>query len=75
MLLSLLIGFGNALGHSIYSKVGDTSHYCNEFGCLVGVSAKARKGLTTDIAETIIGFLDDEWKRNCIARSLSTGEG
>jgi hypothetical protein len=71
----LLVGVGNVLGRAVYSHVNDTTHYCNEFASLVGLTARARKGLSTDISEKVIGFVDDAWKRNCIARGFSSGEG
>jgi DNA polymerase I-like protein with 3'-5' exonuclease and polymerase domains len=72
---ALLVGCGSIIGRNTCLKVADTKHYCNEFLCLVGQTAQARKGMTTDIVEAILRLSDSVWREGCIARNLSTGEG
>jgi hypothetical protein len=72
---ALLVGCGNIIGRAVRFRVNDTLHYTNEFACLVGNTARARKGLATDIVGAILGIVSDVWKGRCIARGLSSGEG
>jgi DNA polymerase I-like protein with 3'-5' exonuclease and polymerase domains len=72
---ALLIGVGNILGRTACFRVNDTVHYCNEFGCIVGHTARARKGLATDIVRAVLGPVNTVWKEHCIAHGFSSGEG
>ena len=72
---TMLVGCSNIIGRTLHTSVNDTQHFCNEFICLVGDTARARKGLATDIAEAILRFVDDTWRDHCIVRGFSTGEG
>jgi hypothetical protein len=70
-----LVGCGNIIGRTACFRVNDTLHYCNEFACLVGNTARARKGLATDIVRAILGLVSSVWKEHCIAYGFSSGEG
>jgi hypothetical protein len=72
---ALLVGCGNVLGRTVHMRVNDSAHYCNEFISLIGKTARARKGLATDIVEAILGLANSAWKERCIARNFSSGEG
>jgi DNA polymerase I-like protein with 3'-5' exonuclease and polymerase domains len=75
LLVGLLAGCGSIIGRTAYYKIGATKHFCNEFICLVGRTAKARKGTATDFVEETLRLLDESWHSSCIAHGLSTGEG
>jgi DNA polymerase I-like protein with 3'-5' exonuclease and polymerase domains len=72
---ALLVGCGNVIGRTVHTRVNDTQHFGNEFLCLAGKTARARKGLATDIVEAILGLANSAWKERCVARNFSSGEG
>jgi hypothetical protein len=75
VLIQLLVGWGNLIGHSAYFSIGGTKHYTNLNCCIVGRTAKARKGLALGVTQWILGLIDAEWAKSNIKSGLSSGEG
>jgi hypothetical protein len=75
VLAQILIGFGNAVGRSPYFSVSSDKHHTNLYACVVGKSAKARKGLSMSVARWILGRIDPAWENENIRSGLSSGEG
>jgi hypothetical protein len=74
ILLQILTMFGNAVGRHPYYPVGASRHYMNLFGCLVGTTGHARKGMSYDFAKRLICHAAPEWEER-ISTGLSSGEG
>jgi hypothetical protein len=75
VLVQLLVGWGNMIGRSAYFPVNGTKHYTNLFCCVVGRTAKARKGLALGVAQWVLDRIDPVWSKGCIRSGLSSGEG
>jgi hypothetical protein len=75
LLISLLCAFGNAIGRGAYFRVASDVHHLNLFVALVGESSKARKGMSWNFVEELMGAVDEEWVGEHVASGLSTGEG
>lgn len=74
LLVTTLVAFGNAVGRQPYFQVEGDKHHPNLFAVLVGQSAKGRKG--TSKGRVLSLFEQEaEWRTNCIAGGLSSGEG
>jgi len=75
LLIQLLVGVGNAVGHGPHFKVGRTTHHTNEFATLVGDSAKSRKGTSWDDVESLLRPIDEVWATTRVQSGLSSAEG
>lgn len=75
LIFQMLVGFGNLIGRSAYFIVEDTRHYTNEFGVLIGKTAKARKGTSLDRARAALRQADGAWVDSRSVSGLSSGEG
>jgi hypothetical protein len=75
LLLTILTSFGNACGRGAFFPVGATLHRANLFCCLVGQSAKARKGTSGDLVEALFSHADPDWTNEHRVSGLSSGEG
>jgi Protein of unknown function (DUF3987) len=75
LLISLLCAFGNAIGRGAFFRVGSDVHHLNLFAALVGESSKARKGMSWNFVEELMGAVDEGWVGEHVASGLSTGEG
>lgn len=75
ILVQILIMFGNAIGRNAHWQVEGDKHYGNLFACLVGETAKARKGTSKGRALQVFGKFDDLSWRSRIVSGLSSGEG
>ncbi len=75
LLVQMLCAFGNAAGRNAYFTVEADRHYLNLFVLLVGGTSTGRKGTSWSYVKLVMGSVDDEWERNCIASGLSSGEG
>jgi len=73
--IQLLIAAGNAIGRSAHARVEGDTHYCNLFGCIVGKSGHGRKGTSWGRGRQMMEMGDAEWRKNCIASGMSSGEG
>jgi len=75
LLLNVIIGAGNMIGHNAYFRVEKTFHYLNLFAVLVGDTSRGRKGSSRSTPEYIFGKIDPEWKHKRIMSGLSSGQG
>ncbi|HUG63985.1 MAG TPA: bifunctional DNA primase/polymerase [Gaiellaceae bacterium] len=74
ILSQTLVAYGNAVGRTPYALVEGDRHYLNLYACLVGDTAKARKGTSWGRARAIVSTADPEWECR-IKSGLSSGEG
>jgi hypothetical protein len=74
VLISSLIGFGNAVNRNPYIDVGGTRHHVNENALLVGPTGTARKGEAMNIGLRPIRNASAEWGNDCIKRGFGSGE-
>ena len=75
LLFTLLAMLGNAVGRTPYFTAEADRHYLNLFSCLVGVSAKGRKGVSFGQVKALIHSVDKDWSENNINQGLSSAEG
>ena len=75
VLLSFLAAFGAVVGRGPFIEAGGVRHGTNLFVCLVGNTAKGRKGTSWGPVERILYGLDDEFTREKTPNGLSSGEG
>jgi transposase len=75
LLLQTLAAAGNVIGHSPYYQVESDRHRTNLFCCLVGATAKARKGTSLGRVRNVVKVADELWSANRINGGLSSGEG
>lgn len=60
-LLTTLVAFGAAAGHSTYVQVGPTRHHTNEFLLVVGPTASGRKGEALAVGTRPLRLADEGW--------------
>lgn len=73
-----LVGFGNLIGRGPYFSVEADRHYTNLFACLVGVTAKARKGTSLGHVRRLLEAVEageDGWAAQRVKSGMSSGEG
>ena len=58
ILTQLLVAFGAAVGRGAYYQVEATRHHPNQYMCLVGDTARARKGSSWDHVRRLIVAVD-----------------
>ncbi len=75
LLFQFLAFAGNRIGRTAHFVVEGTKHYGNEFICIVGDTARARKGTSLGRVQTFFEAVDPEWASNNITSGLSSGEG
>ena len=75
LLMQLLEYFGVILGRKAYYQVEATKHYTNLNSCLVGATAKGRKGTAYDHIEAIMQTIDTSWSLNNVSGGCGSGEG
>ena len=74
LLFQFLTMFGNIIGRKPHWVVEDTRHFTNLYVCVVGDTAKARKGTGYDRVRKVFEGVDLKWDSRVIA-GLSSGEG
>jgi Protein of unknown function (DUF3987) len=74
ILTQLLVAFGAAVGRGAWFQVEATRHHGNEYMCLVGDSARGRKGSSWDHVRRLIIAADPSLEPR-ILTGLSSGEG
>lgn len=72
---ALVVGFGNVVGRGPHCFISGTRHGVNEFVCITGASARARKGTATEIALLLLRDADPAWRKERVQRGLVSGEG
>jgi 5S rRNA maturation endonuclease (ribonuclease M5) len=75
LLIQVLVGFGNIVGSDAFCVADGSRHAMNTFAVLVGESSKARKGTSWRHVLRIFERVDEQWKSDCVANGLSSGEG
>jgi hypothetical protein len=75
MLLTLLAAYGNAVGSGPHAIADAAKHPARLFPCIVGDTAKARKGTAWRNIAQILEIADPEWMRSRVKSGLSSGEG
>ena len=73
LLVNYLAYFGNVIGRVPFFKVGETDHYTNIYGVLVGETA-SRKGTAGDRVTAIFRLIDLDWVQRKTG-GMSSGEG
>jgi hypothetical protein len=71
--VQLLIGIGNLIGRGARCKQAGI-HHVNEFGVLVGKTAKGRKGTAWDAAQNLLAEVDPDWALNRLSHGYQSGE-
>ena len=74
ILTQLLVSFGAAVGRGAWFQVEATRHHPNEYMCLVGDSARGRKGSSWDHVRRLIIAADPSLEPRVLT-GLSSGEG
>jgi hypothetical protein len=74
ILTQLLVSFGAAVGRGAWFTVEATRHHANEYMCLVGDSARGRKGSSWDHVRRLILTADPSLEPRVLT-GLSSGEG
>jgi hypothetical protein len=64
-----------AIGRSAHYYAGDARHFTNLFTCIVGRTAKARKGSSLSAVRKLLARIDPEWNKERVSSGLSSGEG
>lgn len=75
VLFQALAMIGNMIGRGIHWTAESTPHYCNEFICLVGATAKGRKGSSFGQVNSVLKRIDQDWAKYRVKSGLSSGEG
>ena len=75
LLFQFLVCFGNLIGRSSYFLVEADRHYPNLFACIVGRSAKGRKGTSLGHVRGLLSQADYFWVDERIKSGVSSGEG
>ena len=74
LLFQFLATFGFLVGRGPFIQVEADKHHCNEFVCIVGQSAKARKGSSWGYVDYLFSRVDPVFRRRTVS-GLSSGEG
>ena len=81
LLIQFLVAAGNCFGRHAFFRAEAERHYCNLFACLVGKSAKGRKGVSESQTRRVFKKASEEldsiadWSKHCRFSGLSSGEG
>ncbi len=75
LLLSLLVAFGNLVGHGPHFTADASQHHLNLYCVLVGPSADSRKGTSWAQIRRLFELVDPEWMGTCLRHGLTSGEG
>jgi hypothetical protein len=75
LVFQFLAAFGNCIGRNPYYQVEASKHRANLFVCIVGRSAKSRKGTSWDRIKSLFEVACPSWVEERIKSGLSSGEG
>jgi hypothetical protein len=75
LLVQGLVAFGNVIGRSPHMTVEADRHGMNLFTCLVGDTAKSRKGGSWGHIRQLFTTIDPTWTSTKILSALASGEG
>jgi hypothetical protein len=75
LLVQLFVAFGNIIKREAHAIADGAWHYLNLFCVLVGETSKGRKGTALQHMLRLFTHPDEDWRKNCLASGLSSGEG
>jgi hypothetical protein len=75
LLLSFVVGFGNAVGPGLSVLADGHYHHANEYAVTVGDTSRARKGTAWRRVRPVLAHADSSWADDRITGGLSSGEG
>jgi len=75
LLIQFLTAFGNAVGRTPHFIAEADQHFTNLFCCLVGETAKGKKGSSFGHVQRLFKNVDEGWAQDCTHAGLSSGEG
>jgi hypothetical protein len=75
LLLQFLVAFGNLVGRCAHAVAGGAHHFLNLYVAIVGDTSKSRKWTSWAHVLRLFRFLDEEWTREHLIKSVSSGEG
>ncbi len=75
LLLQALITFATIIGPGPHFRAEADRHALNEFLCLVGETAKGRKGVSRGYSIQLCRWIEEPWAETRIKEGLSSGEG
>ena len=75
LLMQFFVAFGNVIGRESHFIAEADCHYTNLFCCLVGETAKGKKGSSLGHVQRLFQGVDEEWRKKCVHSGLSSGEG
>ena len=75
LLIQFLTAYGNVMGRSAHFVAEADKHFTNIFCCLVGETAKGKKGSSLGHVLRVFQRVDEDWVDNCNHTGLSSGEG
>ena len=75
LLIQFLIAFGNVIGRDPHAIADASRHGGNLFAVFTGETSKSRKGTSWKHVLKLFAHVAGQWRRNCSATGLSTGEG
>ena len=75
LFIQFLLAVGNAVGRHAHAIVEGDKHYLNEYGVLVGISAKGRKGTSWGRVRKALASAEERWAADRVIGGLSSGEG
>ncbi len=75
LLLQFLVAYGNIIGRSAHFVAEADKHYTNLYGCLVGETAKGRKGSSLGQVRRVFATVSPTWALERVQEGQSSGEG
>lgn len=75
VLVQLLTCYGSVVGRGPHFRAEADRHGVNLFCCLVGETAKGRKGSSAGHVRALFDEVDPTWNRSRVQSGLSSGEG
>jgi len=75
LLTQFLITFGNVVGRCPHFIAEADKHFTIGNVCLVGETAKGKKGSSLGHVQRVFQRVDEDWTKNCVHSGLSSGEG
>lgn len=75
LLMQFFVAFRNVIGRESHFIAEADCHYTNLFCCLVGETAKEKKGSSLGHVQRLFQGVDEEWRKKCLHSGLSSGEG
>jgi hypothetical protein len=75
VLIQALAYFGNLIGRGPHLLAEARRHHTNIFVCIVGATAKGRKGSSQGQVERPFREVDEVWLKDRVTTGLSSGEG